>query len=147
MFKLPPEDNVGFLIAVVRRAMKREFDAKFKRYGITPPQFDLLYRLWTEDGLLLSELARRTYKDNPTISGLIDRLEKKQLIKRKRDENDHRAIKVSLTKKGKGLEGTLIRLVKEIVDKALKGLIPFEVENLKRLLLKVWMNLELKEKE
>ena len=136
------EENIAFLIAKVRRALRREFDKKFKKAGITPPQFDLLSRLWEKDGLYITKLSKGVYKDGPTVTGLVDRLEKRELITRKRDEKDRRAIRIFLTEKGKALEKDLPLLAEEILIKATRKIIPAEVGILKILLGKIWQNLE-----
>ena len=53
--------------------------------------------LWNEDGIVLSELGRRLSRDGPTITGIIDRMEKKKLVTRKRSMRDRRVIQVYLT--------------------------------------------------
>jgi len=89
--------NVNDLIGVIHRCMRRFFESQMKRYDITPPQFEVLLTLWNEDGIVLSELGRRLSRDGPTITGIIDRMEKKKLVTRKRSMRDRRVIQVYLT--------------------------------------------------
>lgn len=77
--------------------MRRFFESQMKKYDITPPQFEVLLTLWNEDGIVLSELGRRLSRDGPTITGIIDRMEKKKLVTRKRSMRDRRVIQVYLT--------------------------------------------------
>ena len=136
------EENIAFIISKVRRALKREFDNKFKKVGITPPQFDLLCRLWEKDGLFMTKLSKGIYKDGPTVTGLVDRLGKKRLVARKRDEKDRRAIRIFLTGKGKALKEKLPLLAEQILERATGKIPPAEVDSLKILLGKILKNLE-----
>jgi DNA-binding MarR family transcriptional regulator len=49
---------------------------------ITIEQWSILYHLWKEDGLSQQELCNRTFRDKPSITRLIDNLEKQHLVKR-----------------------------------------------------------------
>ncbi|MEI6127883.1 MAG: MarR family transcriptional regulator [Pseudomonadota bacterium] len=89
--------NVNDLIGIIHRCMRRFFESQMKKYDITPPQFEVLLTLWNEDGIVLSELGRRLSRDGPTITGIIDRMEKKKLVVRKRSMQDRRVIQVYLT--------------------------------------------------
>jgi DNA-binding MarR family transcriptional regulator len=135
-------DRIGPMMGKIHRAIRKELDNKFKEFSITPPQFEVLVLLWMEDGLLLSELGRKLSRDGPTITGVVDRMEKKQLVKRVRDEKDRRAIKIVLTTKGLKLKDKLMSLRNEIIDKTIGNFIPHELEQLEYLLTKIWSNLQ-----
>jgi len=136
------DENIGFLIGRVRRGLRREFDNKFTHKDITPAQYDLISRLWRKDGLYMTELSKGIYKDGPTVTGLVDRLEKKKLLVRKKDNKDRRAIRIFLTKKGKDLKGELSKLADEILKKAIRDIAPHEMDKLKILLNTIGTNLE-----
>jgi DNA-binding MarR family transcriptional regulator len=74
-----------------------------EKFGTTGPQLWGLKTISQNESLSLGELARRMYLHPSTITGLIDRLEKKGLVERDRDQTDRRVIKLGLTSKGKGL--------------------------------------------
>ena len=135
-------DRIGPMMGKIHRAIRKELDYKFKEFSITPPQFEVLVLLWAEDGLLLSELGRKLSRDGPTITGVVDRMEKKQLVKRTRDERDRRAIKIVLTLKGVRLKGKLTTLRNEIIDKTIGNFTRNELEQLEYLLTKIWGNLK-----
>ena len=73
------------------------------KFGTTGPQLWALKTISQNESLSLGELGRRMYLHPSTITGLIDRLEKKGLVERDRDQTDRRVIKLRLTSKGKGL--------------------------------------------
>lgn len=73
------------------------------KFGITGPQLWVLKTISQNENLSLSDLSKRMYLHPSTITGLIDRLEKKGYVARNRDQVDRRVISVQLTPKGKSL--------------------------------------------
>jgi len=98
--------------------------------------------LWEEDSILLSELGRRVSRDGPTITGIIDRMEKKMLVKRKRDSRDRRVVRVFLTSKSKGMKEQLSITKKKILEKITKNLSTREITHLEAILVKMMKNVE-----
>ena len=78
-----------------------------KEYDLTACQFGVLIKLFEEDCQSLSSIGKSVYCDKPTITGIVNRLEKKRLLKKVRDEKDRRVIKAVLTEKGRDLQGQL----------------------------------------
>ena len=74
-----------------------------REFGTTGPQLWALKTISQQEGLSLSELGKGMYLHPSTITGLIDRLEKKGLVLRERDRTDRRVIKIRLTEKGSAL--------------------------------------------
>ena len=67
---------------------------------LTPSQFDVIATLGDTDGLTCSELSRRTLVTKGTLTGVLDRLMKKSLIRRDDVKHDRRRIRVRLTERG-----------------------------------------------
>jgi len=132
------ENSLGFLITRAARSMKRALNAQLAEYNITASQYIVLKRLWEGNELSLSELGKSLYFDNPTITGIIDRMEKENLAKRKKDKNDRRVIKIVLTEKGKRLEDILEKEAETINTMACSHLDKEETEHLRSLLIEVW---------
>lgn len=70
---------------------------------LTPSQFDVIATLGDTDGMTCSELSRRTLVTKGTLTGVLDRLMAKGLIRRDDVKDDRRRIKVRLTEKGDAL--------------------------------------------
>ena len=68
--------------------------------GLTPGQFDVIAELEGTDGLTCSELSEHTLTTKGTLTGVLDRLEKKELVQRGVVGGDRRATRVVLTQKG-----------------------------------------------
>jgi DNA-binding MarR family transcriptional regulator len=73
------------------------------KFGITGPQLWALHTISRSVKLSLGELSKKMYLHPSTISGVVDRLEKKAYVVRDRGEKDRRVVKVQLTPKGKRL--------------------------------------------
>ncbi len=103
------------------RSMRRALEAKLEQYEITATQYVVLVRMWEEEGTSISELGDRLYLDNPTLTGIADRMERDGLLQRRRDDEDRRVVNVYLTEKGKSLRKQLEHFAEEIDNLAWKG--------------------------
>ena len=74
-----------------------------KKFGITGPQLWALKIISTDARLSLGELTKKMYLHPSTVSGVVDRLEKKGYAARDRGLKDRRVVTVALTPKGKRL--------------------------------------------
>jgi len=135
-------DKTGHLMGTLHRALKRNYDRQLKHFGLTPCQLEVLMVLWEEDGILLSELGRRVSRDGPTITGVIDRMVKKILVKRKRGSRDRRVVRVILTAKGKSMKEQLSVTRRQVLEKIAKNLSSKEIRSLESVLLKMMNNME-----
>ena len=73
-----------------------------KETGITGPQLLAMKTLTEFPDISISELARRIYLHPATVVGIVDRLEARSFVKRRRSKTDLRQVNVRLTAKGKG---------------------------------------------
>ncbi|KKL54735.1 hypothetical protein LCGC14_2262410, partial [marine sediment metagenome] len=71
---------------------------------LTPAQYLLLRQLWEKDGLQFKDLAVACSCSRSTVTGVVDTMENKGLVKRVAHPNDRRSTLVKLTKKGKELK-------------------------------------------
>ena len=134
-------DSVGWLLNNAARLSSRRLSAKLASHGVTPPQWGVLVALWEQEGLSLSELAHRSFFDGPTMTGIVDRLEKAGLVERRRDSSDRRVISVYLTDQGRTLETVLPLLSAEANDEAVTGLSEEEERQFVEMLRTVIQNL------
>jgi MarR family transcriptional regulator, lower aerobic nicotinate degradation pathway regulator len=129
--------SVGFLLAKAYQRACVIFKEEFEGYDLTPQQFGLLSFLWQEDGITQAELSAKSQIDRTTMGGLIDRLEKEELVVRRSHPDDRRAYRICLTKKGKGLEPELTLISEKAQQNFIAKLDQQEVETLKSLLEKI----------
>ena len=71
-----------------------------RQYKLTQPQADVIFTLGNTAGLTFKEIGELTLITKGTLTGVIDRLEQKALVKRVQGSDDRRCIRVVLTKKG-----------------------------------------------
>ena len=86
----------------------------FARYDLTEQQWRVLRVIWMEGRATAAELSERTLLSAPSLVGIIDRLEKKQLVTRMRSASDRREIHVIATNRGKALQEEVIPQVETI---------------------------------
>ena len=71
-----------------------------RRANLTSPQLTVIKVLETFGDVSLSELSERIRAQNSTVTGIIDRMERENLVKRERSKEDRRVVHIRLTNKG-----------------------------------------------
>lgn len=132
---------LGYQVFEVARLMKRRFEEQAKSHGITLPQWRALAQIATHDGISQRALAGQIDADPMTVSGILDRLEKRGLIERYPDPADSRAKLARLTAAGEDLFQTARRVALAMYESAVAGLTPAEREALQSGLEKMSANL------
>lgn len=133
----------SFISGNASTAIARRLQKKFNTLDVTLTieQWSVLYHLWKEDGKSQQDLCNATFRDKPSITRLIDNLEKAGLVKRVADEKDRRINKVYLTKTAQKLQEQTMLLAEETLNEALEGVPPEQVNLCKEVLQKVYDNL------
>jgi len=87
-------------------------------------------------------LSERIYKDVPNVLRILDKLQRKELITRRENPQDKRASIIFLTERGADLKHELIPIVVKINEQATTDIDHQQLQQLKLLLHKVYVNLE-----
>ncbi len=124
--------------AIARRLQKNFKDAEIE---ITIEQWSVLYHLWKEEGQSQQQLCEATFRDKPSITRLVDNLEKSKLVKRVASKNDRRSNLIFLTREGKALEQETMEVAARTLNEALEGVTNQQVEIAKKVLQIVYDNL------
>lgn len=135
------DNSLGFIMAKTSMRYKNELGRRLKAYDVTPEQWVALYRLLEQGGLTQRELADRTFKDKPTITRILDKLERKKLIRRSDSPTDRRVFRIHLTGKGIHLLEQLMAISQQVREDACRGITERELAALKATLDKIWSNL------
>src|SRR5580692_10878577 len=125
-------------IAIARRLQKKFNSASLR---ITIEQWSVLYHLWKQDGQSQQELCNATFRDKPSITRLVDNLEKLQLVKRVPADNDRRINLIYLTRQAQKLEEETMGLAEATLNEALEGVPPDQIDVCKNVLQIVYDNL------
>ncbi|MBW9090534.1 MarR family transcriptional regulator [Rhizobium wenxiniae] len=89
-----------FAIYGAAHAFTRAYKPLLEPLGLTYPQYLVMMALWAEDGQKVKMLGDRLGLDSGTLSPLLKRLEQSGLVSRKRDAEDERQVKITLTPQG-----------------------------------------------
>ena len=133
----------SFITGKASTAIARRLQRKFNNANVnlTIEQWSVLYHLWKQDGMSQQELCNATFRDKPSITRLVDNLEKLDLVKRVPDGKDRRINKVFLTKHAEALEEKTMGLAEETLNDALAGVSQEQIEVCKEVLQRVYDNL------
>ena len=133
----------SFITGKASTAIARRLQKNFKESGldITIEQWSVLYHLWKEEGQSQQQLCERTFRDKPSITRLVDNLEKSKLVKRVASKNDRRSNLIFLTKDGKILEEKTMEVANRTLNEALEGVTNSQIEVAKTVLQMVYDNL------
>ena len=136
------DEAMGYIIETTEQALKRGLRRRFRQngYEITPYQWVILYRLWNQQGLNQTELADISLRDRPTVTRILDVMERNGLVVRKSDADDRRSYKVYLTQRGEELQDHLPPIVTDYLDSFTEGISQEEMEIAKRVLLRIREN-------
>jgi DNA-binding MarR family transcriptional regulator len=77
--------------------------------------------LWQEDGLPTSSIGDKLQQVGGTLTGVLDRMEERGLVRRERDKRDRRIWRIWLTDSGRELQEVLPPLVAAIRDRSVEG--------------------------
>lgn len=126
-------------IAIARRLQK---NFKSSNIDITIEQWSVLYHLWKEDGISQQQLCDATFRDKPSITRLVDNLEKLKLVKRVASKDDRRINMIYLTREAQQLQEKSMEIANQTLNEALNGVTPGQIEIAREVLQKVYDNLK-----
>jgi MarR family transcriptional regulator, organic hydroperoxide resistance regulator len=138
---------LGFWLNRVYQRTRSEMYRVFAEHGedVTPEQWMLLIRLWERDGMSQNEVSELTLRDAPTISRILRVMEGRGYIERRTSEVDGRMQLVHLTRRGKALKRKLVPLVRDLVERTVRGIDRADLAQLRRTLERMFENLEPRE--
>ena len=139
-----PSELNSFMTGKATTAIARRLQRNFKLSGldITVEQWSVLYYLWKQDGMSQQDLCNATFRDKPSITRLVDNLEKQKLVKRMPSKKDRRINEVFLTDKGRFMETLSMKVANQTMNEALAGVAEKQVSVAKEVLQKVYDNLQ-----
>ncbi len=100
-------------------------------YTITPPQFVALQWLFEEGDMTIGELSNKMYLAFSTTTDLVDRMEKNELVKRVKDPNDRRVVRIHLLEEGERIIDEVIKKRQAYLQEVLRNFSAEEVIALK----------------
>ncbi|MGQ2980667.1 MAG: MarR family winged helix-turn-helix transcriptional regulator [Polaromonas sp.] len=125
---------LSYLLARASHTVYREFHAQVQAAGLGSLEWRLLATLSDGDGLTIGELAREILAQQPTLTKLVQRMEKAGWVRRGADPADARRTLVFETKQGRATVAALLAQAKVHEDTLLEGFSERDVTALKKIL-------------
>lgn len=134
----------SFITGKASTAIARRLQKKFNTAGLnlTIEQWSVLYHLWKQDGISQQELCNATFRDKPSITRLVDNLEKLKLVKRISSKEDRRMNLVYLTAEARKMQDRTMEIAEETLNEALVTVPADQIEVCKQVLQIVYDNLK-----
>jgi DNA-binding MarR family transcriptional regulator len=115
-------DNLGFLLAKASQRFNERLAARFSEEGfadVRPAYGSVLVPLFERDGLRIGEIGARARLSKQSMTRLVAQCEADGLVRRQRDGEDGRAIRVELTARGRRLRSVARRVLGELDEDVL----------------------------
>lgn len=144
MTQLHTDEVFTILTGKISTAINRTFLRAFALEGvdITTEQWSILACLWKKDRVTQQTLCGLTLKDKPSMTRLIDNLEKRNLVIRVADSKDRRINLIHLTESGMALQTKATEIVQKIASKTLDKISDEELNVCRSVLKKIMTNLQ-----
>jgi DNA-binding MarR family transcriptional regulator len=105
-------DYLSYLLGQANYAVYKDFEARVRAAGLSSTEWRVLATLSDGDGLTIGELAGDVLAQQPTLTKLVDRMERAGLVERRGDESDGRRTRVFETARGRTLVAPLLAQAK-----------------------------------
>jgi DNA-binding MarR family transcriptional regulator len=132
-------DFMCFAVYSTNLAYSRVYKPVLEKLGLTYPQYLTIICLWEEDNQTVKGLSEKLFLEPSTMTPMLKRLEAMGLLRRERDSEDERSVRVALTDTGRQVREKAFAY-REITAKA-SGLSPEEFRVLQKAIVKLRTNL------
>jgi MarR family 2-MHQ and catechol resistance regulon transcriptional repressor len=135
--KHPQDSGVIEAISATYRTLRRESEELLSKEDMTRPQFQTLMCLAEKSPILMKAISEKMFVTKANVTGIIDRLESKGLVKRTANQRDRRATMIELTPKGVALQKSVSSKYMTFMQDSLKVLTKDEQKSLRDALVKL----------
>ena len=127
------KECINFLLTTAQHTVFQYLSQRLAPYDITPSQYGILNCLWINDGTCLPrQIAELLCLETSTVSGILDRMQKKDLIDRVINPENRREILVMITPKGEALKAPVLKIIDEVNEEVLKDFSPKKTEFIRK---------------
>lgn len=119
---------INYLLTISQHDVFQNFSSGLSKYNVTPGQYGILNCIWTRnnDGITPTELAQILHLETTTISNMLDKMERVNLIERYLCSTNKRNVYVKATKLGMQLKDDIIKTIEFLNEETLKEFTPDE---------------------
>ena len=128
------DDSYGYLLRQVQASLLRHIERRVTTLALTAQQWGPLFLMAQGKGDTAAALARALGTDTGAMTRMLDRLEGKGLVRRKRSVGDRRVVHLELTSEGRHAIALVPFAIAEVLNLHLAGFSEREVRQLKRFL-------------
>ncbi|OLF53099.1 MarR family winged helix-turn-helix transcriptional regulator [Pseudomonas chlororaphis] len=129
--------HLGLLLGRAALLKDRILDTHMEPHGITAAQFKVLIIMAQFGVDTPAELCRHLSLDSGSMTRMLDRLEQKDFLDRKRSEHDRRQVRLVLTEEGQKLADRLPHIGADAMNELAGAITPEELKSLERILKKI----------
>lgn len=130
--ELQLDNQICFRLYTASRLITQAYTPILSELGITYPQYLVLMVLWEKDNQPVNDIAHRLLLETNTVTPLLQRMERIELVKRQKGKLDKRQHIVRLTKKGREMEEKAYALIPTGMGKQLSAC-PMQLEDYQHL--------------
>ena len=112
--QLKLENQLCFPLYAASRLIIREYQSFLDELGITYPQYLVLLVLWESDAISVNEIGKKLILNTNTITPLLKRMEKQELLIREKSIKDERRVVVRLTDRGRNMKDDALNIPAEL---------------------------------
>jgi len=130
------DDRLIYLISMAHLALRTRIHGLLAAEGVrlTVPQATVLFLLKEKDGRMMSELGQVLGVDNSAMTGLVDRLEKAEFVRREAKREDRRALLIRITPAGLDEAARAADVIRGVNEKIKAGFKAAQIEAFKEVL-------------
>ncbi|WP_346939003.1 MarR family transcriptional regulator [uncultured Clostridium sp.] len=139
MFDL--DDCIAFITNKSAKKLADEFNRRLQEHGTTRVQWIALFYIGKAGEISQKELSDYMDIKESSMVRLIDRMEKEELVERRKDSEDRRISKIILTDRGKFLKEELMPIGQEFQNDVVKGISKENLEVFKEVLQRMTYNI------
>ena len=122
---------INYLLTTAQHSVFQYLSGKLSEYDVTPSQYGVLSCLWQREFATPKQISEILCLETSTISGVLDRMQKKGRIDRVINRDDRREVRVVPTEKGKALQEPISQIIDEVNESVLRCFTEEEVTMLK----------------
>lgn len=113
--QLQLSNQICFPIYSTSKLITKAYKPYLDKLGITYPQYLVFLVLWEQDKKTINEITEKLLLDTNTLSPLLKRMEKMELLRRTRSKEDQRSVIIELTTKGKQLKSQALAIPEKLI--------------------------------
>ncbi|PFA70492.1 transcriptional regulator [Bacillus sp. AFS015802] len=136
------DESIGLYTSHTVKNIIRFLTLHLKEFDVTPEQWTVLKTLAEQDGISQKQLALKAEKDQPTVTRILDILERKELIYKQKNTEDRRSFLIFITEKGMTAKDELSPFIESLYEGTiLRGISEEELEVYKSVLSQINANI------